>query len=131
MSATEMSVESLKKSLAANGLAQYGTKGQMLPPHLTRGPEKKKPRPQPKGGVVPQKKKKAQAKDAVAAALARVRCADASKMEELPQPRDRVGGRGNSAKRTRGAADAARPRTLAWSQPQVGAFMAAASSPLP
>ena len=30
MSASEMSVETLKKSLAANGLAQYGTKEQRL-----------------------------------------------------------------------------------------------------
>ena len=30
MSASEMSVETLKKSLAANGLAQYGTKEEML-----------------------------------------------------------------------------------------------------
>ena len=40
-SAVDMSVESLKKSLAANGLAQYGTKEQMLHRLLTGGTEKK------------------------------------------------------------------------------------------
>ena len=58
MSASEMSVETLKKSLAANGLAQYGTKEQMLHRLLTGGTEKKKPGPKPKGDV-PKKKKKA------------------------------------------------------------------------
>ena len=58
MSASEMSVETLKKSLAANGLAQYGTKEQMLHRLLTGGSEKKKPGPKPKGDV-PKKKKKA------------------------------------------------------------------------
>ena len=56
MSASEMSVETLKKSLAANGLAQYGTKEQMLHRLLTGGTEKKKPGPKPKGDV-PKKKK--------------------------------------------------------------------------
>ena len=37
MSATDMSVETLMKSLAANGLAQYGTKEQMLHRLLTGG----------------------------------------------------------------------------------------------
>ena len=41
MSASEMSVETLQKSLAANGLAQYGTKEQMLHRLLTGGSEKK------------------------------------------------------------------------------------------
>ena len=58
MSASEMSVETLKKSLAANGLAQYGTKEQMLHRLLTGGSEKKKPGPKPKGDV-PKKEKKA------------------------------------------------------------------------
>ena len=56
MSASEMNVETLKKSLAANGLAQYGTKEQMLHRLLTGGTEKKKPGPKPKGDV-PKKKK--------------------------------------------------------------------------
>ena len=56
MSATDMTVETLKKSLAANGLAQYGTKEQMLHRLLTGGSEKKKPGPKPKGDV-PKKKK--------------------------------------------------------------------------
>ena len=51
MSASEMSVETLKKSLAANGLAQDGTKEQMLHRLLTGGTEKKKPGPKPKGDV--------------------------------------------------------------------------------
>ena len=59
MSASEMNVETLKKSLAANGLAQYGTKEQMLHRLLTGGTDKKKPGPKPKGGDVPKKKKKA------------------------------------------------------------------------
>jgi len=58
MSASDMNVETLKKSLAANGLAQYGTKEQMLHRLLTGGTEKKKPGPKPKGDV-PKKKKKA------------------------------------------------------------------------
>ena len=59
MSASEMNVETLKKSLAANGLAQYGTKEQMLHRLLTGGTEKKKPGPKPKGDVPKKKKKKA------------------------------------------------------------------------
>ena len=49
MSATEMSVETLKKSLAANGLAQWGTKEQMLHRLLTVGTDKK-PQPKSKAG---------------------------------------------------------------------------------
>ena len=56
MSASEMNVETLKKSLAANGLAQYGTKEQMLHRLLTGGTEKKKPGPKPKGDVPKEKK---------------------------------------------------------------------------
>ena len=56
MSSVDMSVETLKKSLAANGLATYGTKEQMLQRLLSGDSEKKKPGPKAKGDV-PKKKK--------------------------------------------------------------------------
>ena len=59
MSATDISVETLKKSLAANGLSQWGTKEQMLHRLLTGGTDKKKPGPKPKGDVPKKKKEKA------------------------------------------------------------------------
>jgi hypothetical protein len=49
MSAREMFVETLKKSLAANGLAQYGTKEQMLHRLLTGGNREEEARPQAQG----------------------------------------------------------------------------------
>ena len=53
----DLSVDMLKKSLAANGLPQYGTKDQMLA-RLLGGGEKKKPGPKPKGdGALPKKRK--------------------------------------------------------------------------
>ena len=55
MSASEMSVDMHNKSLAANGLPQYGTKEQKLQRLLTGG-ARQKPGPKPKGDV-PKKKK--------------------------------------------------------------------------
>ena len=60
----DLSVDMLKKSLAANGLPQYGTKDQMLA-RLLGGGEKKKPGPKSKGDGTMPKKRKATSKPAM------------------------------------------------------------------
>jgi hypothetical protein len=67
----DLSVVMLKKSLAANGLPQYGTKEQMLA-RLLGGGEKKKPGPKPNGdGTLPKKRKATSTSKAKPAALLR------------------------------------------------------------
>ena len=56
MSAADLSVAMLKKSLEANGLASYGTKEEMFARLLECGTGKKKSGPSPKGDI-PKKKK--------------------------------------------------------------------------
>ena len=64
----DLSVVMLKKSLAANGLPQYGTKEQMLA-RLLGGGEKKKPGPKPNGDGTLPKKRKATSTSSMAAVI--------------------------------------------------------------